>query len=259
MHFRNFFLAFVLFFTTEASAFSIGHEFLVQIGAFDAAKVKFIYRLNDNDYGIRSNVATNGFFNTIYPFMAQYDTSGILSKDKMITRDYQYVSRSRFKVRSKQVLFDDDGIPQSQIVVTNGKKKTRNFTPSPTPADTFDLQTVLMKIAYQYNKMGFCASNMAVYDGKRRFDVEVVDLGTDNLEKNEISPLEGEANLCSMHIKKVLSDDDDTLWEFASNKPIDFWIMRDKTSLRPFIARVRIKDTPLGELNAYITDVNIED
>ena len=62
-----------------------------------------------------------------------------------------------------------------------------------------------------------------------------------------------------MHIKKVLSDDDDTLWEFASNKPIDFWIMHDKTSLRPFIARIRIKDTPLGELNAYITDVNIED
>ena len=116
-----------------------------------------------------------------------------------------------------------------------------------------------MKIAYQYNKLGFCNSQMAVYDGKRRFDVEVIDLGNDVLPQTENSPYSGEANICSMHIKKVLSEDDDTLWEFASNKPIDFWIMRDKTTNRPFIAKVRIKETPLGELNAYVTDIKIEE
>lgn len=259
MHLRNFFFLITLFYATNVSAFSVEHNFLVHIGAFDAAKVKFTYSINPDDYGIRSEIATNGFFNTLYPFLAQYDTSGTLSKNKMITRDYQYISRSRFKVRSKKVIFDDNGFPVSQIVVKNGNKKTRDFTPPPTPADTFDLQTILMKIAYQYNKLGFCASEMSVYDGKRRFDVEVTDLGKGELPQDEVSPFFGEANLCSMHIKKNLSQDDDTLWEFAANKAIDFWIMRDKKSNKPFIAKVKIKDTPLGELNAYATDINIED
>ena len=259
MHLRKFFFIITLLYTFNAAAFSVEHNFLVHIGAFDAAKVKFIYSINTQDYGIRSEIATNGFFNTLYPFLAQYDTSGTLTGNKMTTHDYQYISRSRFKLRSKKVIFDDNGFPISQIVVNNGKKKTRDFKPSPTPADTFDLQTILMKIAYQYNTLGFCASEMSVYDGKRRFDVEVTDLGKNDIPQSESSPFFGQANLCSMHIKKNLSQDDDTLWEFATNKPIDFWIMRDTTSNKPFIARIRIKDTPLGELNAYATDINIED
>lgn len=259
MRIKYFFFILPLLQISSAWAFSVEHNFAVQIGIFDASRVKFTYKLNPSDYGISSEISTNGFFNTLYPFVAQYDTSGIINKQKMLTRDYQYISRSRFKTRSKQVVFDNAGLPISQIVISNGKKKTRDFKPSPTPADTFDVQTIMMKIAYQYNMLGFCASEMAVYDGKRRFDVEVTDEGNDILVKNENSPFEGTTSKCSMHIKKVLSEDDDTLWEFAANKPIDFWIMRDKTSNRPFIAKVKIKDTPLGELNAYATDIKIEE
>lgn len=259
MRLKIFFLILTLLYSADAFAFSVRHDFLVHIGAFDAAKVKFTYEINPRDYGIRSEIATNGFFNTLYPFVAEYDTSGTIDADKITSHDYQYVSQSRFKTRSKQVLFNDQGMPVSQIVITNGKKKTRDFKPSPTPADTFDLQTILMKIAYQYNKFGFCASNMAVYDGKRRFDVEVSDNGNDELVSDDNSPFSGTANLCTMRIKKNLSEDDDTLWEFASNKDIDFWIMRDRQTDLPFIARVRIKGTPLGELNAYAIEINFED
>ena len=59
--------------------------------------------------------------------------------------------------------------------------------------------------------------------------------------------------------KKVLSDDDDELWEFSSNKPIYFWIAKDKKSKHPFIAKIFIKDTPLGELTAHTTKITIEE
>ena len=253
------FLPALLLFTTSAHAFSVNHDFLVSIGAFDAAKVNFTYQLNPNDYGIRSQISTNGFFNTLYPFVAQYDTSGIIAKDQLISQDYRYISKSRFKTRSKKVYFDDEGHPLSQLTISNNKEKKRSFTPSPIPADTFDLQTILMKIAYQYNQLGFCAGEMAVYDGKRNFKVTLTDYGNDVLEANKISPYFGAAWRCSLQISKSLNEDDDTLWEFATNKPIDFWIMRDNATSKPFIAKIKIKDTPLGELNAYTIDVKVED
>ncbi|MBQ9235885.1 MAG: DUF3108 domain-containing protein [Alphaproteobacteria bacterium] len=256
--YRIFFLI-SLFYTGLAQAFSVNHDFLVHIGAFDAASVNFRYQMNPQDYSIRSVVSTNGFFHTLYPFAAQYDTSGRIINEKLISQDYRYISQSRFKNRSKQVMFDDQGLPVSQTVVSNGREKKRSFPPAPSPADTFDLQTIMMKVAYQYNLLGFCAAHLAVYDGKRHFDVETSDLGKENLAANSATPFSGPAHHCAMQITKSLNDDDDTLWEFAANKTIDFWIMPDETSAKPFIARVKIKDTPLGELNAYATKITVED
>ena len=253
-----FFLMF-LFLSTDAEAFSVKHDFFVTVGPFDASKTQFTYTLNPGSYRIKSQVATNGFFDTIYPFKAEYRTAGTIEGDKMTTADYSYTSQSRFNTRGKEVFYDASGRPLYQISSKNGKAKRKDFEPSPTPADTFDLQTVLAKLTRQYNLMGFCDSRLAVYDGKRRFDVIFRDIGTETLEPAEHSFYAGEAAKCSMQINKLLSEDDDSLWEFSANKPVWFWIARDDKTGRPFIARVRIDDTPLGELNAYTTAITVED
>ena len=253
------FFMFSLFISTQACALSVKHNFFVTVGPFDASRTEFTYSLDNRSYQVNSYVATNGFFDTIYPFQAKYQTSGIIKANQMITRDYSYTSQSRFNTRGKQVFYNDNGEPLYQISNKNGNDKKKIFEPSPTPADTFDLQTVIAKLARQYNLLGFCDSQLAVYDGKRRFDVVFKDLGDDILAPNEHSFYSGSAAKCSMHITKLLSEDDDSLWEFSANKPIYFWIARDSKTNYPFIARVSIEDTPLGELNAYTSQISVKD
>lgn len=253
-----FFLS-ALLWSFEAAAFSVTHEMFVTVGAFDASKTRFAYTFTPNEYQVCSSVQTNGFFNTVYPFQADYQTSGKLMDGKMIARNYGYTSKSRFNTRGKQVVYNEKGEPQYQIATKNGKSKKREFTPSPRPADTFDLQTVLAKLAKQYNDVGFCDSQMSVYDGKRWFDVVFKDEGKELLPENEHLFLKGEAAKCSLRIDKILSEDDDTLWEFSANKPIYFWIVRNTGTKYPVIARIQIKDTPLGELNAYTTRFTIKE
>ncbi len=248
-----------LFWCFEAVAFTVKHNLFVTVGSFDASKTEFTYTLKPESYEITSAVATNGFFDTVYPFKAQYHTSGLIKKDILITTDYNYTSRSRFNTRSKQVLYNNAGEPISQISSKNGKSKQRQFKPSPVKADTFDLQTVLAKLTRQYNKLGFCDSQLVVYDGKRSFKVIFKDEGTETLPQEEHSFYTGETAKCSLQIDKLLNEDDDTLWEFSANKPIYFWIARDKNTNRPFIAKVQIKSTPLGELNAYTSKITIEE
>jgi hypothetical protein len=255
--FTTIFIIYILF-PSLAEALTVKHDFFVTVGLFDASKTEFIYSLNKNNYKIASKITTNGFFNTIYPFEAKYVTSGTIKNSQMTTIDYNYESKSRSKKRSKTVFYEN-GQPIYQHIVQNGKEKKHNFTPSPTPADTFDLQTVIAKIIHQFNELNFCDSILKVYDGRRRFDVIIKDEGSENLTANEHSFYTGTAYKCSMHIQKVLSDDDDQLWEISSNRPILFWFARDEKSKYPFIAKIYIKNTPLGELTAHTTNITIEE
>lgn len=248
-----------LLWSFETAAFSVTHDIFVTVGAFDASKTRFTYTFTPDGYQVNSSVQTNGFFDSIYPFKAEYQTSGKLINGKMIAQNYNYDSQSRFNTRSKQVFYNEKGEPQYQIASKNGKSKKREFTPSPRPADIFDLQTVLAKLAKQYNEVGFCDSQMSVYDGKRWFDVFFKDEGKELLPENKHLSLKGEAAKCSLHIDKLLSEDDDTLWEFSANKPVYFWIVRNTENKYPIIARIQIKDTPLGELNAYTTRFTIKE
>lgn len=248
------------FFTSfNTHAFSVSHDLFVTVGAFDASKVKLTYALTPQTYQINSQVSTNGFFNTAYPFQASYTTSGKIINDQLVTKNYGYTSKSRFNTRSKEVIYNTKGRPVSQITSKNGKLKKKDFTLPQKNADTFDLQTVLVKTAYQYNSLGFCDSQISVYDGKRQFDVVIKDEGQEILPPSPYFFHSPTAAKCSLRIDKLLSEDDDTLWEFSVNKPIYFWIIRDEKTRHPVIARIQIKDTPLGELNAYTTEFKIEE
>ena len=99
---------------------------------------------------------------------------------------------------------------------------------------------------------------MEVFDGKRRFDVIFEDQGRENLSKAEDFPFEGEAAKCSMYIDKLNSDGDDLLWQLSSDKPIYFWIMKDSASGLPFIAQIKIDDTPLGRLDVKTQKITVK-
>ena len=91
-----FLLAALLLGAQPAQAFSVRHDFSVQIGPFDASRTNFEYALTPTEYRVESTVKTNGLFDTLYPFRADYATTGKINGDNMETRSYKYKSQSRF-------------------------------------------------------------------------------------------------------------------------------------------------------------------
>ena len=255
----NFLCLFFSLWSFSAQAFQVDQHFFVTIGAFDASRTTFTYKFDKNTYEITSNVATNGFFNTLYPFQAIYKTFGKIAQEQLIVQKSNYESKSRFNTRNKQIFYTADGKPDHQISTKNGKQKLKNFEQPTEPADTFDLQTVIAKLTFQYQHLGFCNSTQSVFDGKRRFEVIFKDEGEETLLPNEYSAFSGKTARCSFQINKENTDEDDTLWQFTAQRPIYFWVARDTKTNHPFIALVKIKDTPLGELTAYLSKITIKD
>lgn len=251
------FVALFMLISPKAFAFNATHDFTVFLGPFNASKTSFSYALDDKNYAVSSKVKTSGLFDTLYPFEANYATTGKIVKNKLETTSYKYQSQSRFTNRKKELVYNEDGQPIYRISSKNGKEKRVDITPSPKNDETTDLQTVFAELARQYNKVKFCDSRMEVFDGKRRFDVIFKDEGQEELTANEYRPFQGTASKCSMYIDKLDSSGDDLLWQITSDRPIYFWILTDKETNIPFIAQIHIDDTPLGKLDVYTTDITI--
>ena len=159
-----FLLAALLLGIQPAQAFSVRHDFSVQIGPFDASRTNFEYALTPTEYRVESTVKTNGLFDTLYPFRADYATTGKINGDNMETRSYKYKSQSRFTSRSRELVYDRNGKPLYRLSAKNGKEKKVDILPDAKNKDTTDLQTVFAELARQYNRFKFCDSRMEVFD-----------------------------------------------------------------------------------------------
>ena len=251
-------ILFLLFLCNTAQASGIKHDFIVHIGPFDASRTSFEYTLDKEHYQAQSVVQTNGFFDVVYPFSAHYLTSGKINPDgELQTEVYKYASQTRTNRRTKELIYNEEGIPVYRISTKNDKEKKVAIEDSPDNKDTTDLQTVFAELAKQYNEVKFCDSRMQVFDGKRRYDVIFKDEGKEEIIANEYSPAQGLATKCSMYIDKLNSKDDDLLWELTSERPIYFWILEEKG--KPYIARVMVEDTPLGRMDAFTSKVTIKE
>ncbi|MDY4840833.1 MAG: DUF3108 domain-containing protein [Alphaproteobacteria bacterium] len=249
---------FLLLFPAQAQAAAVQHNFTIFLGPFNAGKTRFTYTLHPREYSVRSKVETAGIFNTLYPFTAEYATTGKIKGKDLETSSYKYKSQSRFNTRRKELIYDPNGNPVYRISAKNDKVKKVEIESSPDNKDTTDLQTVIAELALQYNKNKNCNARMQIFDGKRRFDTIFKDEGKEEITANEYSSFGGTAHKCSMYIDKLLNDGDDLLWELTSEKPIYFWILEDKESRLPFIARIEIEDTPLGKLQVFTQTIQTE-
>lgn len=245
-------------FINAAFAYSVEHKFMVTIGPFEASKTGFTYTLSPDSYKVESMAETFGLFDTLYPFRANYFTSGKIKQQDFITSDYHYISKSRFNTRTKKLIYNDKGLPTQRISSKNDNQKKVSIINEPENQDTTDLQTVFAELAHQYSIYKFCDSRMRVFDGKRRFDVIFQDEGQEEIIPNQYSSLSGKATKCSFHIDKLDSKGDDLLWKVTSDRPIYFWLMEDEKQ-KPFIAKISLEKTPLGPLDVYTTEVKIKD
>jgi hypothetical protein len=253
------FLLFICLLPSAALSAGIEHQLSVRIGFFDAARVKMNYDIIGNKYNFSSAVATAGTFGDLYEFNASYSSSGIFKKDKVITQDYNYVTKNKSHTRTKQLVFDKNGVISHRLSTKDGEPKRVDITPPQTPFDAYDMQTVFAVLTRQIISSQFCAMEKVIFDGKKTYKITISDEGKETLNDPEIT-FNGEALKCSMHITALDDEDDnDLLWSTTADRPVYFWILHDKKSGLPYLTKIEIKSTPLGKLKAYTTAIVAKD
>ena len=86
---------FLLLFSLQAQAAAVQHNFTVFLGPFNTGKTRFTYSLTPQNYSVRSKVETTGIFDTLYPFAAEYATTGNIKGKDLETSSYKYKSKAK--------------------------------------------------------------------------------------------------------------------------------------------------------------------
>ena len=156
--------------------------------------------------------------------------------------------------------YDKNGKPTYRLSNKNSSdNKKVEILPPPDNVHTTVLQTVIAEMIVQFSKMNFCNARMHVFDGKKSFDIIFNDEGKETLLKSENSPYEGNAVKCSFYADDLGQKHDDLIFQITHQNPVSVWIMRDKKTNLPFIAKLEKPSTLLGKLTVYTKNIEIKD
>lgn len=231
---------------------TVTHEMKTLIGVFDACEETFSYAFyRDKDYDIKTSVTTTGTFGLLYPFKATYHTAGTYDKFDFKPQDYYYETQSRFKHRTKEIVYKN-GIPQYRVSTKETKKRTDNIEIDNAYTSHIDLLSTFGVLAQRIINKGKCDMEQYSFNGKKYSKSTVKTIGR---EKIKTDYFEGKALKCQYELEVL--EDADAGFLVDGKEPIYFWILQDKQTQAYFLAKILIESTPFGKLEAITTHIEV--
>lgn len=237
----------------RAEALELAQHLKTNIGVFDACELDLSYAFTDGtDYDIKTEVKTAGAFGALYPFKASYRAYGKYGKNGFKPQNYYYETQSRFNLRTKEITYKN-GVPQKRINFRGGKKTIRDIVTDPEYGSSADLLSVFAMLAEQIIRTGDCNFESYSFNGKKYSLSKVKKISS---EKIQTEFFKGNADKCSYSLEIV--DDPEAGFLINKDTPVYMWIMRDKLTNAPFIAKIEVPDTPFGEMRSVAVSVKVK-
>lgn len=230
----------------------------VEAGAFDAAKVRISYNVENDKYNMKTAFNTSGTFGKLYKFDTVYNTSGQIVDDNLISQQYSYVSKNSSNIRTKEVFMNKQGEPIRRVSSKNNKYKEVLIDKPEFDFDAPDMQTVLVMLIEQFKKNNFCDMHKTVFDGKKTYSMLFTDEGkTEN--KEDLAVANKDVWKCALTIKNETEDEPDFLTSISVGRTIYLWIAKDKQTGIPYLLKLQIDSTPIGAVKAYTKDITLKE
>jgi len=181
----------------------LGLRYDVYAGGLKALNADLELDLTKEAYDIGLKAETDGFIGSMFPWEAQYKTSGHSEDGVLIPSVSTSSSSWRKSVKITEMQYDPKG-NLLKTVTQQGEKTTVNTEPKKDLAkDAVDMLTGALLMMQNAKNTEKCEGSFPVFDGKRRFNINLTDDGRENLPKSEYSKFSGDALRCTLKVEPV--------------------------------------------------------
>jgi Protein of unknown function (DUF3108) len=179
----------------------LGLRYDVYAGGIKALNAELTLDLERRAYDLELKAQTQGFIGSLFPWRADYTTSGHAEKGMLIPSLHTASSTWREARSTMEMTYDPIGrLLKTSKADDNGKREV-NRAPDPAlTRDSVDLLTGTLMLLQTARRTSQCKGSFPVFDGKRRFEVKLKDEGKEMLPKSRYSAFSGEALKCTLNV-----------------------------------------------------------
>lgn len=202
---------------TLAAEERVNLDYQIYFGGLNVIKVGIELGLGPDAYDVEARTETVGLTGYLAPWRSTAKTQGEIDGGRVEPLRHRVDAEFRGKSRTIAIDFVD-GEVTSLFLDPPARKDPRDEIPPERRRGAMDPASALLTLVRVMGEGKGCAGRFPVFDGRRRYDVVVVERGRETLAPNNYSAFQGEATRCDFHVEPLVVDAPDHKRRFRSGR-----------------------------------------
>jgi hypothetical protein len=191
-------------------------EYKAYFGGMHALSFQAWVGLGAEGYRAQVRLRSDGLLAKLVEFSLDAETAGLASAGGLQPQRFNVTSQWRESdERLVEISYAENGTAALRVEPP-AEEDDRDEVPEALRRDTLDPISAVLQLVRQLARSGRCEDEVAVFDGRRRYDVITHDLGETVLEANDVSPYGGPAISCGVSFRTIAG-----FWRSAQGQQSD--------------------------------------
>jgi hypothetical protein len=199
----------------------------VYVGGIHLMTADIVFQEQAARYRARVLGHTYGIWYKLFPWDTELKVEGAIREDRFVPAEFYTRDVWGHKPKTTWLHFQKNGDVKPDFDPPNTDKNREDIS-FEQRRGSLDPVTGLLQLLAHIAVHKSCAVTVPIFEGKRRFDITGVDVGTESIDEGDYSAFHGEARTCDASFTMVAG-------EWKDRPPDRFWTRNDKEKGRePF-------------------------
>jgi hypothetical protein len=150
--------------------------------------------VGDGVYGLNANIVTQGSLATLYPYRMTVAANGRLARDRAQPTQFHSEGQIMSKMESVTLTYRPGG--KVDINAVPMTRQAQQAAAQGSANGTIDPASLVLAVIANYAQKGTCTAGYKLFDGVRRYDLNVTEVGDGNVQMYKRSYYQGPATAC---------------------------------------------------------------
>jgi hypothetical protein len=154
-------------------------------------------------YDLTARYHSTGLLGWLIPWTSVSVSTGFVQSNKMVPQQYRVDSKLRGRVRLTDVVYDSGQVSNIKLVPPAAEDEDREEVTVDQRRDTLDPMSAILAATRKVDRGEGCGGTLSVFDGRRRYDLQLTDGGKEEVRAAYYSAFSGQAVRCEFAINPV--------------------------------------------------------
>jgi len=175
----------------------------IYAGGFKVAIAELDMSTKGDNYQMNLNAETQGFIGKLFPWEAEYNTKGVNKDGTLTPTSVERTSAWRGREKTTSLHYDDKGQVTDKTIKKDGKTHSKEQVDKLLSGNAVDVLTSVLNMMEIVRKSNECSGVIPVFDGKRKFNINLKNEGKKIIQPSRYSVFSGESIKCTLTVEPL--------------------------------------------------------